>query len=77
MFNSFFFLFLFYALHARIKENGNPKVYGGWLDESLNMVLRSVGRFAHRANLEIRIFIVFDLQGRLGLRPELFGISPS
>ena len=57
----------------RICINGNPRLYGGWLNETLNMMLRTVGRFAHRNRLEIRVFTLFDLQGRLGLTEEFFG----
>ena len=56
--------------------NGNPKLYGGWVDESLNMVLRTVARFAHRVTFEVRVFTLFGLQGGLGLNELLFGVGP-
>ena len=37
------------------------------------MMLRTVARFAHRLNLEVRVFTMFDLQGRLGLTSAFFG----
>ena len=60
----------------RIWFNGNPKLYGGWVDESLNMVLRTVARFAHRNTFEVRVFTLFDLQGGLGLNALIFGVEP-
>ena len=37
------------------------------------MMLRTIGRCAHRLTLEVRVFTLFDLQGRLGLTAEFFG----
>ena len=59
--------------NPRIEDFGNPKLYGGWKDETLNCALRTAGMFAHRANLEMRIFTLFDLQGGLLLDGYLFG----
>eukprot|EP00959_Pyramimonas_sp_CCMP1952_P403673 8458975-Pyramimonas_sp.AAC.1 len=47
--------------------HGSPKLYTTFTDEGLNVCLRSLAQFAHRASLEIRIFTMFDIQGRLGL----------
>lgn len=58
---------------SRIPVNGKPRLYGGWLGETLNMMLRSCGTYAHRLTLEVRVFTLFDLQGRLGLTKEVFG----
>ena len=61
--------------NPRIADFGNPKLYGGWKDETLNMALRTAGQFAHRANLEVRVFTLFDLQGGLLLDDFLFGVE--
>ena len=60
----------------RISFNGNPKLYSGWVDETLNMVLRTCARFAHRATFEVRVFTLFDLQGGMGLNELIFGVEP-
>ena len=49
--------------------------YAGFVDESLNMVLRSAAMFAHRSSLEKRVFTLFNMQGAMGLRLELFGAT--
>ena len=58
---------------CRIREFGNPVNYAGWVDESLNMTLRTAARRAHRRTMEIRVFSSFAMQGRMHLRVELFG----
>ena len=37
---------------------GNPKVYSCFLDESLNLTLRTFAEHAHRARQEVRIFFL-------------------
>ena len=55
--------------------HGNPKYYGTFKDESLNMILRTVAAFAHRLKLEYRVFALFKLQGALKLNLFLFGAA--
>ena len=54
---------------------GNPRLYGGWVDESLNKTLRTAAQHAHRINLECRVFELFDIQGGLDLGCEIFGVE--
>ena len=61
------------AISCRIADFGNPVNYAGWVDESLNMSLRTAARRAHRRTMEIRVFASFAMQGRMQLRMELFG----
>jgi len=51
-------------------------LYATWIDETLNLMLRTLARHAHRAKLEYRIFQLFDMQGRLGATPQFFGADP-
>ena len=64
-----------HGLFGRISFFGNPVLYSGFTDESLNLVLRTCARFAHRRSLEIRVFTLFNMLGCMGLRCELFGIE--
>ena len=52
---------------------GNPRLYGGWIDESLNKTLRTAAQRAHRINMECRVFQLFDIQGGLDIGGEIFG----
>ena len=60
---------------ARLQWQGNCRVYSTFVDESLNLVLRTAAQFAHRANHALRVLQLFTLQGRLGLNKWLFGAS--
>ena len=57
----------------RVALMGNCRFYSTFVDESLNLLLRTAGQFAHRANQGLRIFQLFELQGRIGLGSFLFG----
>ena len=46
---------------------GNPKAYNTFLDESLNLLLRTVTAASHRANQYWRILYFINLIGQLGL----------
>ena len=58
---------------CRIPHFGNPKLYATWIDETLNMMLRTLARHAHPRRLEYRVFQMFDMQGRLGATSHFFG----
>ena len=61
-----------HATH-RIGLQGNCRAYSTFIDESLNLVLRTCAQFAHRAHQGFRILQLFCLQGRLGLKEFIFG----
>ena len=61
------------SISCWIELFGDPMNYAGWIDESLNMSLRTDARRAHRRTMEIRVFASFAMQGRMQLRVELFG----
>jgi hypothetical protein len=63
---------LFVHLTIRSRRMGNPRYYSCFVDESLNMILRTVAQFAHRATLEVRVFTMFHLRGSLRLGKYLF-----
>jgi len=63
----------FVHLTLRLQHHGNPRWHSTFLDESLNIVLRTVCAAAHRARMQSRIFHLFALQAQLGLAPFLFG----
>ena len=56
-----------------MQRYGNPVTYSTFLDESLNNSLRAVCVFAHRSQMERRIFQLFNLQGVLEVSPFLYG----
>ena len=45
----------------------------GWVDEALNRCLRDVCGRVHKAHQEIRVMMLFAMQGALGLSEYLFG----
>ena len=51
---------------ARSAQQGNPRFYATFLDESLNLTLRDCAARSHRNTMEKRIFRLFALQGALG-----------
>ena len=61
----------------RISFQGNCKYYSCFIDEGLNMVLRTCAQRAHRRHHAVRIFQLFELQGRLGLNSFLWGVPES
>ena len=65
----------FAHLSLRAYQQGNPKAYACWTDESLNKTLRNVASKCHRSRQEERIFSAMSLIGVL--RPEfrLFGFQ--
>ena len=58
--------------HARIKWAGNPKAYACYIDEGLNLLLRSTAERAHRIKFEYRIFKLFNLVSKLGLNRFIY-----
>ena len=66
--------FFCHATH-RFGHQGNPRAYSTFLDESLNLVLRTCAQFAHRKNQATRIFSLFALRGAMGLSQYLFGAA--
>jgi len=62
-------------MSVRAQVHGNPKHYSTFLDESLNLVLRTSAAFAHRTNQVARTIRMMNLQGLLGLSSFLFGAS--
>ena len=46
---------------------GNPKFYSCYVDEGLNMVLRTTIQHAHRTTMEVRVHNMLYLRGALGL----------
>ena len=48
-------------------------MYDTFLDESLNMLLRSVAAAAHRRTMYKRIFVSFDLHGFIVDSSFMFG----
>ena len=44
-------------LSLRIMEQGSPALYGNWLDESLNKLLRDVAAHAHAAVHDVRVLM--------------------
>lgn len=62
-------------MSMRSREHGNPKVYSTLLDESLNLVLRTVSAFAHKLQQVPRIVRMLNLQGAVGLSTYMFGAS--
>ena len=59
--------FHFFAhLSLQARELGNPKLYGCFQDESLNLSLRNIAQGCHRARQEERIFTHMNLLGTLG-----------
>lgn len=59
----------------RVQWQGNCRFYSTYLDESLNLVLRTCAQFAHRANQASRIFHLFALRAKLGLSSYLFNAA--
>ena len=57
----------------RIPFHGSPKLYHNFLDESLNIILRDIAKFAYRHTFEYRLFSLLLLQGALKLCPWLDG----
>ena len=57
----------------RMGFHGNFRAYSCFLDESLNLVLRNVAAFAHRAKLSYRVLHMLNLIGELKLSEYLFG----
>ena len=53
--------------------HGAARLYGCWIDEGLNKVLRDISSRVHRSHMEVRIFGCFQLQGSLGLSLHLYG----
>ena len=53
-------LHLLMHLCDRAPFQGNPAFYATWADETLNKVLASLGRQAHRSVWECRILCYFD-----------------
>ena len=51
----------------RITEHGSLKLYNCFIDETLNLPVRNIARFAHRLTFHRRLFTFLDLQGRLQL----------
>ena len=59
--------FHFFAhLSQRARVQGNPKLYGCFQDESLNLTLRNIAQGCHRARQEERIFTHMNLLGASG-----------
>ena len=52
---------------------GNPRAYSTFLDESLNLMLRTVTAAAHRAKQAWRILHSFHLIGKMNLSPYIYG----
>ena len=49
----------------RLPWHGGSKMYACWVDESQNMTLRDLARFAHRRSFEYRVFGMLRLQALL------------
>ena len=59
--------FHFFAhLSQQARSLGNPKLYGCFLDESVNLTLRNIAQGCHRSRQEERIFMHMNLLGRIG-----------
>ena len=54
---------------------GNPKCYDTFLDEALNLPLRTCAERAHRLTMETSVFRCFTLIGILGIKSHIFGAS--
>ena len=54
---------------------GNPRFFATFLDESLNMLLRTLAAKAHRKKQAWRILFSFNLVGAMDLSPFVFGRS--
>ena len=63
----------FAELSLQSGRMGNPKLFSTWLDEGLNLRLREAAASAHIMRQEERIFHWLQLQGTLGVAPNLFG----
>ena len=64
---------MLYCGKNSIPFKGNTFMYSVWQDESLNRILRDVCARVHRAHMEVRVFAMFQLHGRLELSPYIFG----
>eukprot|EP00959_Pyramimonas_sp_CCMP1952_P459145 9477781-Pyramimonas_sp.AAC.1 len=61
---------------TRIRWAGNPKFYACYVDEGLNMLLRSTAERSHRIKFEYRIFKLFLLVSKLGLNRYVYVPCP-
>ena len=66
---------MFLEACRRVPRHGNFKLYSCFLDESLNMVLRTVAAFSHRIRQSFRVVYMMNLVGELGLSAYVFGGS--
>ena len=56
---------------VRMWDQGNATEYATWVDECLNIVLRSVARRMHPLKFDLRLLQAFLLCALLGLNPCL------
>lgn len=56
----------------RIAYQGNPTFYAVWVDESLNLMFRTVAEHAHPIKFEYRVFKHTNIIAHLGLDPRLY-----
>ena len=52
-------------------EHGNAAWYATWIDESLNLTLRSIARCAHPSTFDVTVLAAFALISELGLNKYL------
>ena len=57
------------ASRVRMFEHGSLKMYNCFVDETLNIPVRNIAKFAHRLTFYRRIHTFVDLQAKLGLLP--------
>ena len=60
------------CLSARIQFLGNPRYYAVFIDESINLLLRTSGEHSHQCKFEERIFRSFNMIGKFGLNKYVY-----
>jgi hypothetical protein len=66
---------MFAHASQRAYTHGNPRFYSTFVDESLNLLLRTIAAFAHRAHQVARCITMLNLQGALGISAFIFGAA--
>jgi len=57
---------------ARSWRMGNPAVYDTFVDEALNLALRTCAERSHRSTMEVSVFICFGIMGCLNTDVRIF-----
>jgi hypothetical protein len=63
--------------YPRASWQGNPAAYSTFIDEGINLAIRTCAAGSHRATLERNVFTCFAVMAQLGANTHLYYPAPS